>query len=146
MIQITNLEHRLPNNWTPQTKAQLAALHCPAEFLLMGGAAGSLKSSTLLVAAGQQIDSPRYHAVIFRKSYPEIAFLMRRSVEMYTQMGATLRDFNQTNKSWNWPSGATIEFKYIARDSDVFKYQGQEYAFQGFDESTHFQQEQARYL
>ncbi len=146
MIQITNLEHRLPNSWAPKTKAQLAALHCPAEFLLFGGAAGSLKSTTMLVAFAQQIDNPRERCIIFRKSYPEIRFLMDRSIELYTQMGATLKDFNKTEKIWHFPSGATIEFKYIARDGDVYKYQGPEFTKMGFDESTHFLQEQMRYL
>lgn len=114
--------------------------------MLFGGAAGALKSSTLLVSAAQQIDNPRYNAVIFRKSYPEIEFLMDRSMDMYPSMGASLKDFNRTKKIWKFPSGAIIEFKYIAREADVHKYQGKEFSFMGFDESTHFSESQARYL
>jgi len=124
----------------------MAALQCPAEFLLFGGAAGSLKSTTMLVAAAQQIDNPRYKAIIFRKSFPEIEFLMDRSIELYTNMGFSLQDFNQSKKIWRASSGAKVEFKFIAKDKDIYKYQGPEYQFMGFDESTQFPQEHVRYL
>ena len=38
---------------------------------------------------------------------------------------------------WNFPSGAKIEFGFLERDADVYRYQGQAYSWIGFDEITH---------
>ena len=45
-----------------------------------------------------------------------------------------------------FPSGARLSFGHLLRDSDKYKYQSEEYQFVGFDELTHFQEDQYSYL
>lgn len=126
MIEITDLIHRLPTDWQPKSDAQKMALVCPAEFLKFGGAAGSLKSTTLLVKGLTYYERPSYRGIIFRKSYPEISFLIDRTRTLYSQTGGT---FYEADKQWRWPWGSTIEFRHLDKDKDVYKHQGPEYQF-----------------
>jgi phage terminase large subunit len=143
MIIETPYYERLPRPFRPASVAQKAALDCPVEFLKMGGAAGSLKSSTLLTRALKYYQRPTYKAMVVRKTYPEIRFLIDRTRELYSNTGGR---FYEAEKTWKWPWGASIDFKYIERDADVHKHQGWEYQFIGFDESTHQTEFQIRYL
>ncbi len=130
--------------WTPQSAAQRLALQSPAEILLFGGAAGSLKSETMLVDAVKERDNPRLRAILFRRSYPELEkSLIRRSRELYAALGAR---YNEQKKCWRFPSGALVEFGYCESDHDIYRYQGAEYSFIGFDESTHFSEFPLRYM
>jgi len=45
--------------------------------------------------------------------------------------------FREVEKLWNFPSGAKVEFGFLERDADVYRYQGQAYSWIGFDEITH---------
>src|SRR4029077_17895760 len=47
---------------------------------------------------------------------------------------------------WTFPSGARLSFGHLLRDGDKYKYQSAEYQFVGFDELTHFQEDQYSYL
>ena len=58
--------------WQPKTPAQWEALQSKADILLFGGAAGSLKSATILMDAAQEFRNPNLMAVIFRESYPNL--------------------------------------------------------------------------
>ena len=130
--------------WSPQSSAQRLALESPAEILLFGGAAGSLKSETMLVDALKECDNPRLRAILFRRSYPELEkSLIRRSRELYPSLGAR---YNEQKKCWRFPSGALIEFGYCESEKDIYRYQGAEYSFIGFDESTHFTEFPIRYM
>ncbi|MGH9413023.1 MAG: hypothetical protein ACRD0Y_04710, partial [Terriglobales bacterium] len=59
-------------SWEPRSHAQSEALLCPADLLLFGGAAGSLKSETLLMDAAAERQHPNLRAVLFRRSFPEL--------------------------------------------------------------------------
>lgn len=56
-----------PPGWTPKTAAQKAALESRADILLFGGAAGSLKTETMLVDAARESNNSNLHAIIFRQ-------------------------------------------------------------------------------
>ncbi len=113
-------------------------------MLLFGGAAGSLKSETLLVDAAREHAHPGLRAILFRRSYPELEkTLIRRSRELYAAMGGR---YNESKRVWRFPSGATVEFAYCEAEKDIFRYQGAEYSFIGFDESTHFGEFPIRYM
>lgn len=143
MIEVTDFLDRLPNGWRPRSFPQKMALQCPAEFLLLGGAAGSLKSSTVLMDAIKYRDTPNYRGIIFRKTYPEIEFLIDRTRIMYANTGAV---FYEASRQWRWPWGALVEFRHLDKDKDVYKHQGPEYQFAAWDESTHFKEFQIRYI
>lgn len=130
--------------WEPRSQAQRDALACPADILLFGGAAGSLKSETMLIDACAERDNPRLRGILFRLSFPELEkSLIRRSRELYSQMGAK---YNEQKHRWTFPSGGTIEFGYCEAEKDIYRYQGAEYSFIGFDESTHFHEFPIRYM
>lgn len=143
MIHVTDLIDRLPTKFQPKSNAQKMALKCPAEFLMFGGAAGSLKSHTMLIDALKYYQQPKYRGIIFRKTYPEIEFLVDRTRELYK---GTSGDYYEAAHQWKWPWGATIEFRHLDKPKDVHKHQGPEYQFIGFDESTHQPEFCVRYL
>lgn len=131
-------------SWKPHSYAQEQALLCPAEMLLFGGAAGSLKSETLLVDAALERERGRLRAVLFRRSFPELdKSLIRRSHELYPSWGAT---YNEVRRRWTFPGGATVDFAYCEGEKDIYRYQGAEFSFIGFDESTHFAEFPIRYM
>lgn len=130
--------------WSPRSLAQQQALACTADLLLFGGAAGSLKSETMLVDALAERGHARYRAILFRRSFPELEkSLIRRSRELYAGAGGT---YNEAKRRWTFPSGAVIEFGYCESEKDIYRYQGAEYSFIGFDESTHFTEFPIRYI
>ncbi len=133
-----------PADWTPKSLPQAQALASEAQILLFGGAAGSLKSETLLVDAAREHAHPGLRGILFRRSYPELEkTLIRRSRELFPALGAR---YHENKRIWTFPSGATIEFAYCEAEKDIFRYQGAEYSFIGFDESTHFAEFPIRYM
>ena len=67
---------------------------------------------------------------------PELRELIDKSRELYPQAFPGCK-FREVEKVWNFPSGAKIEFGFLERDADVYRYQGQAYSWIGFDEITH---------
>jgi hypothetical protein len=130
--------------WEARSTPQRMALECEADILLYGGAAGSLKTTTLLVDAAIEIENPNLHAIIFRASYPELRDIIIKSRQLYPQLGGKFTDGSP--KRWTFPSGAIIEFAYLKRDDDVYQHQGQEYSFIGFDEAGHQNEFRIRYM
>jgi len=120
-------------SWHPVTAAQKAALDSPAQLVLFGGSAGSLKSETLLMDAAQEVENPNLNAIIFRASFTEVTDLVRKTRRLYTPLGGK---YNGSTHTWVFPSGAVIRFGYMSRDEDVWSYLGPEYSFIGIDEST----------
>ncbi|MGH9488708.1 MAG: terminase large subunit domain-containing protein [Terriglobales bacterium] len=136
--------YNFPSDWQPRSVAQAVALACPAEILLFGGAAGSLKSETILVDAIAERNHSRLRAVLFRRSYPELEkSLILRSRELYAAAGGV---YHEQKKLWRFSSGASVEFAYCESDKDIYRYQGAEYSFIAFDESTHFSEFPIRYM
>lgn len=114
---------------------------------LFGGAAGGGKSEALLLSALQYADVPGYAAILFRKSLTDLKLpgaLMARS----KQFGLEKRGakFNENDKEWKFPSGATLTFGYMKNDQDRFRYQSAEFQFVGFDELTQFTRLQYTYM
>lgn len=113
---------------------------------LYGGAAGGGKSDALFMAALQHVDMPKYSAIIFRRTYNDLALpgaLMDRASEW---LGGTEAIWNSTNHTWHFPSGAQLAFGYLEHEQDKFRYQSAEFQYVGFDELTQFTESQYRYL
>lgn len=126
-----------------KTDAQRMALDSEADILLFGGAAGSLKTFTLLMDMAQEVDLPRMKAVIFRRSYPELEEIVEQSRDLYPHMGGL---YNETKHTWRFPAGGTIKFRFIEREQQMYRYQGAQFSAIGFDESTHMPMKVIRYL
>lgn len=128
------------------TDPQAAFLLADAREVLYGGAAGGGKSSAELMAALQYVDVPGYSAIIFRRTFADLAkagALMDRAHEW---LRGTDARWNGQTHSWRFPSGAVLAFGHLETESAKYDHQGSEYQFIGFDELTHFTETMYRYL
>ena len=122
--------------WAPQAGPQTLALtarHIPE--LLYGGAAGGGKSDFLLGDWLQDVTEfgAAWQGVLFRRSYPELEELLKRSRELYP---ATDAAWNEDKRTWTWPSGASLKLRYLGAERDATRYQGHQYSWIGWDELT----------
>ena len=111
-----------------------------------GGAAGGGKSDALLMTALQYVDIPGYAAMIFRRTYTELALpeaIMARSHEWLAGTDAV---WQGTDHQWVFPSQATLNFAHVQHDQDRFAYQGAAFQFIAFDELTEFPEIVYRFL
>ena len=104
--------------------------------VLYGGAAGGGKSYAMLVDPLRYAHRAAHRALILRRSMPELRELIDKSRELYPKAFPGCK-YKEVEKLWNFPSGAKIEFGFLERDADVYRYQGQAYSWIGFDEITH---------
>lgn len=130
--------------WKPQPM-QVRFLQRREYEALYGGAAGGGKSEALVMEAVRQVHIPHYHALILRKTYPELSELILKSQGYYPRAFHGAK-FNETRHRWKFPSGATVEFGAMHRTADRLKYQGRAWDFIAFDELTHFLWEEYSYL
>ena len=119
-------------NEGPQTEFLAAA----ETDVLYGGAAGGGKSYAMLVDPLRYAHRSAHRALIIRRSMPELRELIDKSRELYPKAFPGCK-YREVEKLWNFPSGAKVEFGFLERDADVYRYQGQAYSWIGFDEITH---------
>jgi predicted phage terminase large subunit-like protein len=114
---------------------------------LFGGAAGGGKSSALLMAALQFVDVPNYSAILFRRTYADLA-LPGAIMDRFTSWMAPHDDvrWNSNNYTAQFPSGARISFGYLNNSQDYLRYKGAEFQFIGMDEVTEIREADYRYL
>lgn len=130
---------------TPTAK-QLAFLMLSCEEAFYGGSAGGGKSDALLMAALQYVEIPGYAALLLRRTYADLVLpeaLMDRARQWLSGTDAQWKD---SEKTWRFPSGATLSFGYLDNENDVYRYQSSAFQFIGFDELTQFTEAQYRYL
>lgn len=115
-----------------------------SEFeVLYGGAAGGGKSDALVAAMAADIEHPKYHGLILRRTFPQLQEIIDRCHALYPLMGGK---FKSTEKRWYFPSGAAIDLGHMQHESDKYNYQGKEYQRIGWDELTQFLESQYTYL
>jgi predicted phage terminase large subunit-like protein len=114
---------------------------------LFGGAAGGGKSSALLMAALQYVDVPGYSAILFRRTYSDLA-LPGAIMDRFQSWLASEEDvkWNANNYTAVFPSGARISFGYLNNSQDYLRYKGAEFQFIGMDEITEIRESDYRYL
>jgi len=138
-----------PNPYIPHTPhpgPQSTFLALANREAFYGGAAGGGKSDALLMGALEYVDQPGYAALILRRTFADLALpdaIMSRAEQWL--IGTKAR-WNQQEKTWTFPSGATLTFGYLEHEKDKYRYQGSAFQFIGFDELTQFTETQYTYL
>lgn len=117
--------------WVPQEKQKLA-LASPADELFYGGARGGGKTDFLIADFTRGIEHGEdYHGILFRRTFPQLEEVVKRSRQIYPALGGT---YNKTERTWHFPSGSTLKLRFLESDADVENYQGHQYQWIGFDE------------
>ena len=120
----------------PNPGPQTDFLAAPETDVLYGGAAGGGKSYAMLIDPLRYAHRAAHRALIIRRSMPELREIIDKSRELYPQAFPGSK-YKEVEKLWTFPSGAKVEFGFLERDADVYRYQGQAYSWIGFDEITH---------
>ncbi len=137
------LNSYIPHEPEPR-QAVFLSLTCPEAFY--GGAGGGGKSDALLMGALQYVDQPDYHALVLRKTLPDLKLpgaLMDRSRKWLLQSDAL---FSAQDHKWTFPSGASITFGYLEHENDKDRYASAEFQYIAFDELTQFSRTQYTFL
>lgn len=103
-------------------------------------------SDALLMAALQYVDIPGYSAILFRRTFSELQLegaLLDRSTKWLAHTDAS---WNGETMRWTFPSGARLQFGYLAGTKDRARYQSAEFQFIGMDELTAWEEPDYKFL
>lgn len=121
--------------WRPQPGPQ-TEFSARNEFEgLFGGAKGPGKTEALLMEGLRQIDNPRYHAAIFRRTYPNLQEIKDRADFLFPRLGARWKG---DEHRWIFPSGARYDLRHCQDEQDKFNYQGVEWHYLAIDQVEEF--------
>ncbi len=98
------------------------------------------------MGALQLVEYPHYHALLLRRTFRQLNqsnSIMNRARQWLANTDAV---WNETDKRFTFPSGATTTFGNLDCDDDVYQYDSSEFQFIGFDELTSFSEAQYTYL
>ncbi len=104
-----------------------------------GGKSWAMRRKLVLLALN-------YHdlnILLLRRTLPELRenHLLPLQRELYG-----VAAYNSTERVFRFPTGSRIKLGYCDAASDIYQYQGQEYAVIGMEEATHFTEEQQQFL
>ncbi len=134
----------IPHVPTPKQAAFLLVDDLEAFY---GGAAGGGKSDAGLMGALQWVDQPGYAALILRKSYTDLALpgaIMDRAYGWLS--GRSDCHWVERDHRWEFESGAVLQFGYLERAKDKYRYQSAEFQFIFLDELTQFEIDEYLYM
>lgn len=138
-----------PTPYCPEkpSTTQKVFLRSYALEALFGGAAGGGKSSALLMSALQFVDVPGYSAMLFRRTYADLA-LPGALMDRFQSWIAPYDEIRWNGGTYTatFPSGARIAFGYLNNKEDFLRYKGAEFQFIGMDEVTEIRESDYRYM
>lgn len=130
----------------PQEGAQTEFLTRGEDVVLFGGSAGGSKSYSLLLESLRHVQDKNHRAIIFRRTSPQLrssGSVYNEAKDLFGKIGAKCND---TQMKFKFPSGAEVGFGHLQGSDQHLAYQGSAYSMVGFDEATHFTQDQTVYL
>lgn len=130
---------------SPQKGPQTKFLTTDADIALYGGSAGGGKSFALLLEGMRHIHKKGFVGVVFRRDSTQLrdGGLWTESQELYSMIGCKGSDVSM---SWTSSNGGLLKFSHMQYEKDRLSHQGKQYSLIGFDELTHFTEEQFFYL
>lgn len=119
----------------PNEGPQTDFLAASEQEVLYGGAAGGGKSYAMVADPVRYFGNPRFKGLLLRRTTEELRELIQISKYLYPALYPDAK-WTERDKTWYFPSGATLWMSYLERDDDVTRYQGQAFTWIGFDELT----------
>lgn len=149
---VSNLESVLRDGYIPHAPfpLQFEVLSLKFDDILLGGAAGGSKSELALMLALQYVNQPDYHALLIRRTYTDLmapnSLLNRCENWLSNHIRDGLVHYDRIIKRFTFPTGATVDFGYLANEKDLMSYQGAEVQTIVIDESTQIKKDHIKYL
>lgn len=129
------------------TVRQAVAHTTYADETLYGGAAGGGKSRFARAEAlAFALEVPGSATLILRRTFPDLARPGAMIPKWLEETPTALGSFNVQASRWTGRNGSTVDFGYLASDTDVTNYQGAEYQLIIIDEATQQTEYRYRYL
>ena len=132
----------------PQIGPQEKFLSTQADIAVYGGAAGGGKTYALLLEPLRHMNVDGYSATIFRRNVTQITIdggLLDESMSIYGFIKNAVYKASP-KPHWTFNGKAKVSFMHIDGDKDLPKWQGSQICFLGFDELTHFGENQFFYM
>ena len=143
MIAQSNIAESLDPEWRPHAGPQEEFCGRGEFEVFFGGAKGPGKTDCLIMEATRDIENPRYHGLILRRTYPRLQEIIDRCWLWYPELGGQYR---ATEHRWYFPGGAKITLGHVQHEADKHNYHGKEFHFVGFDELTEFTETQYLFI
>jgi hypothetical protein len=126
--------------WGPQPGPQTLFLSCRYKEVLFGGQAGGGKSDALIgdCLHGVFQYGSAWRAILFRNEYPNIEELEGRCLELFTPIwGDGCYKVGRKRFELDTEKGtAILSLRAMDERKAVYKYQGHQFSWIGFDELT----------
>lgn len=130
----------------PQAGPQSQFMSCNADIIFYGGHAGGGKTWCLVAEPLRWLNKKNFGGVIFRRNATQIMNVGALWDEARAIYGPCKIEPNKSARTWTYNDDWKMQFTHLEFDETVFDHQGAQYAYQGWDELTHFTRRQFFYM